>query len=127
MNDVEQKLMTARALTATTGVMHDIQVAMIKNWGAVAFIPFGKGSWTASPDPVTKTVAYKIKSKKRKPSDLPRYIASLDVSIHWLLGDDWATEVHLNGKLLYRGSRKQNTNEQRHARNADSGGRSSSK
>jgi hypothetical protein len=110
--------MLLRGLTASTGVMHEAQKLQLKNWGAVAFQ--GVGGWVSNIDITRKTVLYSITStRKTAPKDLPKYVAALDRSIHWLLGGDWALNVKINGKSVYKGSREK-ANEQREQRSKNS-------
>lgn len=109
-NDWTQQLMTLRALTATTGAMHEAQVLQLKMWGSIAF---GERTWEAGVDVETKTVTYQLAKGKRLKA-LANRVAALDRSIHWLLGEDWALRVDEDGNLLYQGQRTlPDTNEQR--------------
>lgn len=109
----EKQLMTLRAVTAITGVVADGQLLQIKLWGAVAF---GYTTWEATVDVPGRTVVYAL-TKKKHPKDMAKYIAVLDNSIHWLLGDNWGLRITEGSKKLYEGQRKQaNVNDERAAR-----------
>jgi hypothetical protein len=103
-----------RAMTATTGGVHEAQVLQLKMWGAIAF-PNRK--WEAAVDVRSKTVTYKLTKGQKQRKALAKRVAVLDRSIHWLLGDNWALNVDEDGNLLYQGQRKlPDTNEQRKSR-----------
>lgn len=106
------QLMALRALTATTGVIHEAQKLNLQQWGALAFGHVGK--WEARVDVASKTVTYKFKRRGRRPQDLAHLVAGLVRSVHWLLGLDWGVRVQENGKLIFEGERvSKNTNEER--------------
>lgn len=116
MTETEKQLMLLRALTSTTGIIHEAQITLIKNWGAVAFAFVGT-NWEAQificdgeeckhTSCGDRTVTYHLTTKKKAPKDLPQYVAALDRSIHWLLGDDWRLVVKANKKQIYRGAAK---------------------
>jgi hypothetical protein len=126
--NIEEQLLALRGLTAIAGCLHDAQLLQIKMWGAVAFAPYGKDKWEAEPDLDTKTINFKILTKKHVGyKKMAPYVHALDNSIHWLLGDDWAISIEQDGRELYRGDRKQqDVNEQRKARASAGTGSSSS-
>jgi hypothetical protein len=111
--DWEKQLMDLRALTATTGVVHEAQLFQITNWGAIAF---GFTKWTANVDIETQTVIFDLE-KKKHPKTLAKFVAGLDRSIHWLFGPEWGLRVKEGTRVLYEGQRKRKSvNEQRKAR-----------
>lgn len=118
VTEIEKKLMTARALTATTGIMHDIQIQLLKNWAALGFGAWY--GWESHIDIPGKTILYKLTPEgkfKPKAGEMKACVAALERSIHWLLGPDWATNIDIKGKPHYRGSREvKRTNEQRKKR-----------
>ena len=118
----EEQLLTLRALTATTGVIHEAQVLQLKMWGGVAFAAYGK--WEANLDGDSKTVTYTLTRKKPLPKkNAAPAIAALDRSIHWLLGDDWGLKVKQSSKLIYDGPRvSTNVNEKRKQRRSNRAG-----
>lgn len=114
-NEWEAQILSLRALTATTGAIHEAQLLQLRMWGGIAFK--GLGKWSASPDVSTKTVTYTLDEKKKLPKGFPKLVAALDRSIHWLLGEDWALTISQSGKLLYEGSREvTNVADERNAR-----------
>lgn len=112
MTEAEKQLLALRALTGSTGVVHEAQLLQLKNWGAIAFAFVGK-AWEARVSVETKTVTYHLTTKKKAPSDLPHYVAALDHSIHWLFGDDWRLVVKANKKQIYRGAAKKSDDKRR--------------
>jgi hypothetical protein len=110
-----EEMAMLKALTATTGVVHEAQKLQLRMWGAIAF---GHTTWEADIDVGGKTVIYKLK-KAKQPKQLVHYIAALDRSIHWLFGDDWGLRVKEGTKALYEGARKTNVNEERARRAKD--------
>jgi hypothetical protein len=124
MNEKEKQLMALRALTATTGVIHEAQVFQLRYWGGIAFT----GEWTVAVDVEKRMVTYNLLGKKRKHD--PKVIAALDMSVHWLFGDDWCLNVVEKGKVIYSGPRlntKDDTNERRLARASNAEGSSPAK
>jgi hypothetical protein len=112
-SDWEKQLAALRALTATTGSVHDAQMFQIRMWGQLAF---GYTKWEAEIDVAGKTVIYAV-TKKKHPKDLAKFVASLDNSIHWLFGDNWGLRVKEGDKSLYEGKRqKTNVNDERKSR-----------
>ncbi len=109
----EKQLMTMRAVTAITGVLHEAQLLQLRMWGAIAF---AHTTWEADIDVESKTVTYTVEKKKR-PINLAHLVASLDMSVHWMLGDNWGLRVKEGTKTLYEGARKKkNVNDERRAR-----------
>ena len=68
-------------------------------WAAIAF---GK-KWESKIDIEGKAITFNAKKSK----NLAKSIASLDMSIHWLLGDDWCIIVKEGRKVLYWGDKSE--------------------
>lgn len=96
-----QKMLTLRSLTETTGAIHEEQLLQLRYYGAVAL---AHTSWEARVDQEQRLVDYIVK-KKKWPKDFAKYLAVLDRSVHWLLGDDWATRVTEGNRVIYQGKR----------------------
>lgn len=117
-----EQLMSLKALTALTGILHEAQVFQLKMWGAVVFNGYvGSGNWEAV---VTddKTVTFNLTPppKSKMPSNQKKIMEGLYRSIHWLLGDEWAVIVQSKGKTIFKGARmvspEKKKNEQRKQR-----------
>jgi hypothetical protein len=108
-DDPQKQLMSLRAVTAVSGVIHEAQLLQLRMWGAIAF---GYTKWEAEVSVETKTVTYKL-TKKKYPKELAAFVASLDRSVHWLFGDDWSLSVREGAKKLYEGQRKATVNDER--------------
>lgn len=104
-NTWQEQLMALRALTSTTGIIHEAQRLQIKQWGALAFQHVGAGNWEAVVDTDGHIVTYKILKTKRAPKNFPKYVAALDRSIHWLFGDEWSLRIQEGRKFIYTGER----------------------
>jgi hypothetical protein len=103
-SDWERQLLLLRSLTESTGIIHEAQVVQIKNWGAVALPSM---NFVAKVDVNKKTVTYSVTGKNKVSyKTIAPYVAALDRSIHWLLGDSWSTYIDLNETAIYRGKRK---------------------
>lgn len=115
-----RQIANLRALADATGGLHDAQVFQLKQWGAVVFYHVGAGNWECVVDLPNKIVDYRLRRGAKHPRNFVHLIASLDRSIHWLLGDEWALHVTEGEKLLYKGERlvtsTEKVNEQRQAR-----------
>jgi hypothetical protein len=113
LTDWEKQLAALRAVTATTGAVHEAQKLNVTMWGAIAF---DWTKWEAGIDVKTKTVIFSLQ-KKARPKNIAQRIASLDRSIHWLFGPDWGLKVKEGETTLYDGDRAVNTvHEQRKSR-----------
>lgn len=127
-SDWQEQLMALRGLTAMTGALHEAQVYNLKQWGALAFAHVGKGRWQIEVDIDGRNITYALSPKRsvRRPAALPKLVAALDRSVHWLLGDEWALHVTEHGKTIYAGERKVAASEKTHGqRNARAGNRAS--
>jgi hypothetical protein len=115
ITDHEKQLMLLRALTATTGAVHEGQLLQLRMWAALAF---DFTTWQAEVDVANKTVIYTVgKIVNKKSEKLVKCVASLDNSIHWLFGDNWGLRINEGKKQFYVGSRKtKNVNDERRAR-----------
>lgn len=112
----EKQLMTLRAVTATTGVVGEAQLLQLKLWGSLAF---GHTKWTAAVDVPGRTIYYTL-VKGKHPANLVKFIAALDRSVHWLLGDNWGLHIKEGSKKLYEGQRQvSNVNSERKKRVED--------
>lgn len=105
-NDWQDQLVALRGLTALMGVLHEAQVLQLKLWGAVAFAHVPKGKWEVRVDMDARTVTYVLPRRKRAPAQLPKLVAALDRSVHWLLGDEWALHITENNQAVYQGQRQ---------------------
>jgi hypothetical protein len=125
--DWQEQLVSLRALTALTGALHDAQVMQLKHWGAIAFPHVEKGRWEIQVEPDNRVVTYALRPPRRarRPAHYAQLIAALDRSIHWLLGDEWATCITEHGKAIYQGERQvadEKVNDQRKSRAAHRAG-----
>lgn len=109
-----QQVAAMRGLTAVTGGLHDAQILQLKLWGAMAFHHVGAGHWECRVDLDNHVVVYDLERGRKHPRKFAYLIASLDRSIHWLLGDDWSLQVLEAGKPLYVGTASVTTSEKIH-------------
>jgi hypothetical protein len=118
--DWGNQIATLRAVAEATGGLHEAQVLQLKHWGAVSFHHLGKGGWDCVVDLEGRVINYRLRPGSRHPRNIAYLIASLDRSVHWLLGDEWALHVTEGAKILYQGERlvtsTEKVNEQRQAR-----------
>jgi hypothetical protein len=96
---IAEQLMALRALTQTTGVVHEAQVFQLRIWGLVALSHLHKQEFQVLPE--AQSVTYRAASAGRKPADLPARLKSLEESIKWLFGSEWVLKVDVAGTAIF--------------------------
>ena len=109
-------LMSLKAVTFTTGVLHEVQIDQLRLWGQLAL--GHAGEFKCKVDTEEKTISYGLVTKKKTLTDkkhsfkwLAKAVALLDQSIHQVLGDDWKLSIIHNKKVAYEGKRLKSTEE----------------
>lgn len=115
MADSTGQLQSLKALTATTGALHQVQVDHLRIWGRLAVGHIG--TIECHVDTEKKDVNYVIlgkgamTDKKHNFEWLVKAVAALSSSIHDLLGDEWKTTIQHKGKLIFNGPRRKTQEE----------------
>ena len=115
-NDLRKQMMALKAITETTGVIHDAQVAQLKIWGPVLVahsreMEIGVAlPWTeneGTPEEChhdDRVVEFRVKSTRGKaPKNLKKRFRILNQSVKDLLGDRFVVRVTLRGKAIFEG------------------------
>lgn len=97
--DIQQQLMTLKAMTKTTLVLHEAQILQLKTWGQIA-LGFLK-SLQFKIDPEDQFVEYFGKAPKKMPAHGQRF-RMLEANVRWLLGDSWELRVKSGSKVIFR-------------------------
>lgn len=113
------ELLALKAVTETTGVLHDAQRFQLQMWGPLMLkharkIDVGVSlPWVehdGTPDEVLhedRVVEFRVVSVGGpKPRDLKKRIATLDKWVKKLLGDRFTVRVVVRGKLIFEGKGK---------------------
>jgi hypothetical protein len=104
MNSIEKNiseaLMVLRAMTRSTGVIHESQIHQLKYWPV--FLMKGV-KFVLKINQDTKTLVYEMTRKQKIPKGL--YL-ELEKAVHWLLGPEWKTTIKMNGQKIFTGSVK---------------------
>jgi hypothetical protein len=115
VSDIEDKdmwdqLMALRAITQTTGILHEAQIIQLRYWPRIA-IPHSiscevayfqkeineEGEVTQVP-----TIEFRpVLSKAKPPKDLKKRLAGLNRSVKDLLGPNFTVKVKLGKKIIF--------------------------
>jgi hypothetical protein len=98
--DVQQQLMTLKALTRTTMVVHEAQVLQLKAWGQIALGFMKNLKFRVSPE--EKFVEYYGTAPGRAVPNQKRRCEVVHRNVMWLLGDDWETRVKSGSRVIFR-------------------------
>ncbi len=122
-----EALLGLRALTETTGVIHDAQKVQLQFWGPM-LLPHAKDievgirlPWVeneGTPEMVAhneRVVEFRVvQTTKKAPKNLQKRLKTLNEWVKRLLGSAFTVRVLVRGKLIYEGkgkSLKKKTNE----------------
>ena len=97
---LEQQLLILRDLTSKTNAIHDAQRLQVAFWAGIAF---GKRKWKTEINIENKTITFSLLEKKRRIKSFPQLVSSLEMSINWLLGEDWSIVIKEKSEVIYRG------------------------
>lgn len=105
LNNTTEQLMALKALTRTTGVLHEGQILQLKIW---PFLLYSQKeiSYELRVDLDRKVVEYLLQFKGKVPVKIKDRVASLENDLHWLLGSEWLLKASANGKSVFTGTRK---------------------
>lgn len=99
-DDVMEQLMLLRALTSSTGVLHEAQVLQLKMWPACFFKGVKSHEFVFQWE--RRKLAYDIKAKG-KHTHLKKRCVALEKCVHTLLGGEYQVTILLNGKKVFSG------------------------
>ncbi len=85
----DQQMLTLRDLTRRTGIMHEAQMIVLKNWAVLAS-PVGATDVKFEPNIEVKRICFVFTSEHDMD---PEMKGGLERSVEWLLGPDWSVTV----------------------------------
>lgn len=105
-----EQLMVLRAMTETTGVLHEAQILQLRYWPLAAFphvssvtIAYDTGRNHDGEDSGKRVMEFRVKvdPKKRAPKNIKKRFEVLDQSVKDLLGPTWTVRVKAGNKKLF--------------------------
>jgi len=104
-NNTTEQLLVLKALTRSTGCLHEGQILQLKMWTYLLY-PKVKVKYEIQIDQTLKSVKYLLSYPRKVPAGLAGKSAELEKDFHWLLGDEWLLEIVANSKRVFRGTRQ---------------------
>ncbi len=107
LDPVQEQLLQLRGITRLTGMVHEAQANQLKYWPMISINHASSSEVSFEIDEEGKrTVFVELVATKEAPADLKERGKALIKNIQWLLGNDWAVSIRINGKSVCRGVRK---------------------
>lgn len=95
--------MLLRALTESTGILHDAQVLQLKMY-PLFYIEHARSA-EVHVNLEDKEVDFYVKVKGKEPANFDAKCEELNKAVKWLLGPAWLVRVRIREKVVYRGLR----------------------
>ena len=105
INNTTEQLMALKALTRTTGCLHEAQILQFKLWPFVLY-PKIKVKYELQIDQDGKAVTYLLKFPGKVPASLPEQLKGLEEAVQWLVGAEWLLTVKVGSKRVFQGERR---------------------